>query len=219
MQRLIEGIRRFQSEVFPQHRDLFQSLANGQQPQTLFITCSDSRVVPNIMLSSGPGELFIVRNAGNIVPPHGEHAGGVSATIEYAVEVLGVRDVVVCGHSDCGAMRAAMNPAGVASLKAVSAWLRHAERAAAVVEETCADLGDAARLEAMIEENVVAQIANLLTHPCVAARVKSGRLDVHGWTFDIATGTFRVHDTAEDAFVPLASFGNGRRPLREVANG
>jgi carbonic anhydrase len=218
MQRLIEGISRFQSEVFPRHRDLFRSLASGQRPQTLFITCSDSRVVPNIMLSAGPGELFIIRNAGNIVPPHGEPAGGVSATIEYAVEVLGVREVVVCGHSDCGAARAAMNPEAVASLKAVSAWLRHAERAAAVVHETAAKRSEAERLEIMIEENVVAQMANLGTHPCVAARLKSGRLEVHGWTFDIATGSFRVYDPAEGAFVPL-DLRQAGAPIREVAHG
>lgn len=203
MKKFLAGIIKFQNEVFPRERHVYEQLAEGQQPDTLFIGCSDSRVVPNDMLQAGPGELFIIRNAGNIVPPHGESLGGVSATVEYAVEVLKVRHIVVCGHSDCGAMRALMHPEKIRDLKAVYQWLHHAERVSAVTRELHGDLEPAKYLERLIEENVVAQIENLLTYPCVAAKVRSGSLMMHGLVFNIKTGQFSMLDRTNLTFAPV----------------
>src|SRR5437763_2332951 len=119
MQKLIQGIHRFQQESFRPLQSLFEQLSKGQSPETLFITCSDSRIDPNLLTRSEPGDLFIVRNAGNIVPPHGAAAGGEAASVEFAVAAFGVKDVVVCGHSDCGAMKALLRPEAVAGLPAV----------------------------------------------------------------------------------------------------
>jgi carbonic anhydrase len=205
VKKLIEGFVRFKSEVYPQHRELFRELASQQNPDTLFIACSDSRVVPGILLQAGPGELFVCRNAGNIAPSYGEHAGGVSATIEYAVQVLKVKHVVVCGHSDCGAMKAALHPEQVAHLPAVSHWLHHVDKALAIVNETFAHVDEHRKLELLIEENVIAQLDNLMTHPSVAAKVRAGALQLHGWIYDIPHGEFKIYDRAQHAFVPLAS--------------
>jgi carbonic anhydrase len=205
VKKLIEGFVRFKSEVYPQHRELFHELAAKQNPDTLFIACADSRVVPATLLQAGPGELFVCRNAGNIVPSYGEHTGGVSATIEYAVQVLKVKDVIVCGHTDCGAMKAALDPKGVAHLPAVAQWLHHVDRAVAVVNETSGHADEQRKLDLLIEENVIAQLDNLMTHPSVAAKVRSGALRLHGWIYDIPHGEFKAFDRARHTFVPLAS--------------
>ena len=135
MEKLLAGMVRFQNEVFPRNRHLYQQLAREQQPEALFICCSDSRVVPHELTQTLPGELFICRNAGNIVPAHGDVLGGVSATVEYAVQVLKVKHIIVCGHSDCGAMRAVLHPDKVQSYRAVARWIRHAERVSAIAHE------------------------------------------------------------------------------------
>jgi len=166
MKALIEGFLKFQNEVFPQRTDLFKHLATTQHPGTLFITCSDSRVVPELLTQQEPGELFVIRNAGNIVPSYSPHPGGVSATVEYAVAVLGVTDIVICGHSDCGAMTAVATCTCMDHLPAVSGWLQHAE-SAKVINESRAHASDAAKVSAMVRENVIAQLANIQTHPSV----------------------------------------------------
>ncbi len=211
MDRLLENIVKFQNEVYPRQKHLLQQLASQQQPETLFICCSDSRIVPDQLLQTEPGQLFTCRNAGNIVPPHGDVVGGVSATVEYAVQVLRVRHVVICGHSDCGAMKAVLHPDKVTQYRAVAKWLRHAERVLAVARETRPDLDDEAMLDVLIEENVCAQIHNLLTHPCVAAKVKTGALQVHGLVFDIPRGEFKILDRATDTFLKVADVVAARR--------
>jgi carbonic anhydrase len=203
MRKLIEGVLRFQNEVYPQHRELYQDLANGQSPRWLLITCSDSRVVPNLIAQVGPGELFICRNAGNIVPAHGESSGGVAATIEYAVQVLGVPHIIVCGHSDCGAMRAVMHPEKVADLPAVARWIAYADRARAVVLETMPDAPEDRKLEALTQENVLAQLDNLRTLPSVAAKLRAGALEIHGWTYDIRSGGFVAWDEDHARWRPI----------------
>lgn len=203
MKRVISGIARFQDEVFPQNRELFEGLASGQRPEALFITCSDSRIDPCMLTQTKPGDIFICRNAGNIVPAYGEVIGGVSATIEYAVLVLGVKDIIICGHSDCGAMRALLNPKSVAHLPAVSGWLRYGESARFAVEENHSHLSGADLLNAMIEQNVLAQLDNLRTHPAVSARLAKGQLNLHGWVYDIGSGEVRAHDPAQARFVGL----------------
>ncbi len=203
MKKVISGLARFQDEVFPHNRDLFEALASGQTPETLFITCSDSRIDPCMLTQTKPGDIFICRNAGNIVPAYGEVIGGVSATIEYAVLGLGVKDIILCGHSDCGAMRALLNPKSVAHMPAVSAWLRYGESARFVVQENHSHLVGADLLTAMIERNVLAQLDNLRTHPSVSARFANGQLNLHGWVYDIGSGEVRTLNTAQGRFVPL----------------
>ena len=187
MQHLIDGFRKFQSEAFAQRSDLFKHLATTQSPGTLFVSCSDSRVVPELLTQQEPGDLFVIRNAGNIVPSYGPEPGGVSATVEYAVAVLGVSDIVICGHSDCGAMTAISTCKCLDHLPAVANWLRHAE-SAKVINAARDHSSDAARLNALVRENVVAQLANLKTHPSVALALEQGRLTLHGWVYDIETG-------------------------------
>lgn len=203
MKRLIDGALRFQGEVFQEHRDLFRTLATGQSPEALLITCSDSRVAPDLIVQAKPGDLFICRNAGNIAPPYSDVNGGVTATIEYAVAVLKVAHIIVCGHSDCGAMKALLHPEKLQGLPSVKNWLRHASRAEVVVRENQPDLDDAARINALIEENVLAQLDNLRTHPSVASRLRSGNLALHGWVYDIETGQIRV-STNQSAFLPMS---------------
>jgi carbonic anhydrase len=203
LRQLVERYARFRREVFPQHRDLFENLAETQSPSVLFITCADSRIVPDLILQSDPGDLFVCRNAGNIIPPYGEMTGGVSATIEYAVDVLQVRAIVVCGHSDCGAMRALLTPERVANLPTVAAWLRQAESARRIVAEHYANHDEAAIVDALVEENVVAQIEHLETHPSVISRLRRGDLDIYGWVYRIHTGEIVTLDASQGRFVPL----------------
>ncbi len=204
MRKLIEGALRFETEIFPQQRELYTELAGGQSPQWLMIACSDSRVVPSLLLQAGPGELFICRNAGNIVPAHGEYSGGVAATIEYAVQVLKVQHLIVCGHSDCGAMKAVLHPESVQQLPAVAHWVQYAQSARAVVLETANGESEQRLLEMLTQENVLAQLDNLRTLPCVAAKLRTGALTLHGWFYDIAHGRFTTWNAEGRAWRPLA---------------
>jgi carbonic anhydrase len=192
--RILSGVSRFHRDVFPEHRELFERLALGQRPHALFITCSDSRIDPCLLTQMKPGDLFICRVIGNVVPPYPEAVGGVSATIEYAVGVLGVEDVIVCGHTDCGVMKGVLSPEAVADLPAVSAWLEYAHpaRQAAASDD----------LLAVTEANVVRQLENLRTHPSVAHRLKQGDLAVHGWVYHLAEGAVTSYDPAAARFAP-----------------
>lgn len=208
MEKLIKGFELFRKVTYPTKQRLFKKLASAQAPHTLVITCADSRVVPEYFTSSDPGQLFVVRNVGNIVPPYAQFTGGVSAAIEYAVVALGVKDIVICGHSDCGAMKATLNPASVSEMQAVAAWLRHAEVAKHVLDENYQLDNDADRLYALTEENIISQLDHLRTHPSVAARIASGKLGIHGWIYDIETADIRVFDPDERRFVSLEIPGN-----------
>lgn|SRR5512140_1967879 len=203
MQKLIEGLHTFRADIFLKKRELYQTLALGQRPETLFITCSDSRVEPNQLTQTGPGELFLLRNAGNLVPRHGVHHGGETATIEYAIEVLGVSDVIVCGHSDCGAMRALLDPRSAEGLPEVQLWLRHAERTREIVEENYRHLEGRRRLMATIQENVLVQLEQLRTHPAVARAQAAGRLRLHGWVYKIEAGEVFAYDPVTGQFPSL----------------
>ncbi len=202
MQKLVDGVHRFHEEVFGSQQRLFQQLAGGQSPQTLFITCSDSRIDPNLLTQTEPGELFILRNAGNIVPPYGPAGGGEAATIEYAVSVLGVQDIVVCGHSHCGAMSGLLHPEQVEELPAVRGWLAHAEATARIIKENYEHISDPqARLTATVEENVLVQIENLRTHPSVLAALARRDLALHGWVYKFEAGQVFSYDAAIGQFM------------------
>ena len=202
---LVEGVLQFREQVYPEREAQFRRLASGQRPHTLFITCADSRVVPEMITQTDPGELFVCRNIGNIVPAYGEMLGGVSAIVEYACTALGISHVIVCGHSDCGAMKGLLNPddPNLRRMPTVTSWLRNAEAARSVVEVTRPGLEGATKVQALVEQNVRTQMQHLRTHPAVAARLAEGRLSLHGWVYDIEDGTvFMVDETSGEA-VPL----------------
>jgi carbonic anhydrase len=206
MQKLIHGIHQFRMEDFRPLQGLFEQLAKEQNPETLFITCSDSRIDPNLLTRSQPGDLFILRNAGNIVPPHGAASGGEAATIEFAVAALGVRDIIICGHSHCGAMRGLLEPETVESLPAVASWLTHAETTRRIVRDNYSHLDGDRLVTAAIEENVLVQLEHLRTLPAVATRLVRGDLHLHGWVYKIETGEVFAYDMANGQFVPLAQY-------------
>jgi carbonic anhydrase len=187
MQKLVEGLHKFQSE-FAEHRDLFMQLSKGQNPEVLFITCSDSRVNPNLITQTAPGDLFILRNAGNIIPPYGTAASGEAATIEFAIAELGIRHVIVCGHTLCGAMRALVAPELPQDLPAVRTWLQQAESTRRLIKENYGHLEGDALNTATAEENVLAQIENLRTHPTVRSRIARRELSLYAWVYKIETG-------------------------------
>jgi len=199
---LIGRVFSFEKTVFPNQSDLYGKLATqGQSPKALMISCADSRVVPEHIMQAQPGDLFVCRNAGNIVPPFAQKIGGVSATVEYAVMALGVRDIIVCGHSDCGAMKAVAHPEMVAAMPNVAVWLNHSDAAQKVVADAYPGLDDAARVRAISLENVVAQIAHLRTHPSVASGIARGEIALHGWFVDIHAGQILALDGETDRFI------------------
>ncbi|MFM9828253.1 MAG: carbonic anhydrase [Sphingomonas sp.] len=203
MPRFAAGVVRFQNEIFPNKRALFEQLSAGQSPEALFITCSDSRIETAMLTQTEPGDLFICRNAGNIVPPHTSQTGGMTASIEFAVAVLEVPHIVVCGHTECGAMKGAMAIESVASLPHVSQWLGYAKAAVDIVDRIGGDLNDAERMTMLLEQNVMLQLQHLRTHPSVAARVAAGMLELHGWVYDIKTGGVSALDATQQRFVPV----------------
>jgi carbonic anhydrase len=203
MQEIVDGFLRFQREVLPRRTELFKRLATAQNPRALFISCSDSRLVPELVTQREPGDLFVIRNAGNIVPSYGPEPGGVSATIEYAVAALGVSDVVICGHSDCGAMTAVATCKCLDHMPAVRDWLRYAD-SAKVVSEAREHASERERVDSMVRENVIAQLANIRTHPSVRLALDRGRLALHGWVYDIESGSIDTLDGTTGRFVSLA---------------
>jgi carbonic anhydrase len=205
MQTLVEGVHHFRQNVFPSKLRLFKRLAKGQQPIALFITCSDSRINPNLITQTEPGELFILRNAGNIVPTYGAAAGGEGATIEYAVAGLDVEDVIVCGHSHCGAIKGLLEPDAIKDLPAVAAWLSHAEATRRIVREKYGCCSNNVQVTRATEENVLLQLENLRTHPSVAAAVARGRLKLHGWVYKIETGEVSAYDPKYRQFRPVTT--------------
>jgi carbonic anhydrase len=215
MQKLVQGVHDFQKEVFGSRRRFFERLADGQKPLALFITCSDSRVNPNLITQTQPGELFIMRNAGNIVPPYGSAAQGEAATIEFAVTGLSVADVIVCGHSHCGAMKGLIEPATVEHMPAVQGWLACAETTRRIIRENYTHLEGQALLTAAVEENVLVQLENLRTHPSVAAALSRRALNLHGWVYKLETGEVFAYHPEHCQFLSLTP--DPDRPARAVA--
>ncbi|MFC6646633.1 carbonic anhydrase [Granulicella cerasi] len=202
LDRLKDGIRRFQSGPYAENAEKYKTAATTpQKPHTLMITCADSRIDIETVTSAAPGELFTTRNVGNLVPAYGEMLGGVSAVIEYAVNALGVQHIVVCGHSDCGAMKALRNPSSLDSLPTVKQWLRNAQAASVVAEMMAKDDETAHdKLRRLTERNVLLQLQHLKTHPSVAGALAQEKLTVSGWVYDLGTGEVRIAEDGSSVF-------------------
>jgi len=222
MEKLIAGIHRFQNDVFAPRRDFFRHLVNGQRPRALFVTCSDSRMVPDLICQTDPGDLFVLRNAGNIVPPYTPGApSGEAATIEYAIKGLDIRNVVVCGHTCCGAMQAVLDPEATANMPRVRQWLGNADAAGEIVCTCYQHLSAEARWAVTVQENVLVQVEHLRTHPVVAAGLAAGELRLHAWVYKMETGQVFAYDPAAGQFLPLdrASAGGAITPAHRRAFG
>lgn len=221
MQKLINGLHQFQQNIFANQREFFERLAGGQAPDAMFITCSDSRIDPNLITQTEPGDLFVLRNAGNIVPSYGAAIGGEAASVEFAVAGLGVKDIIVCGHSHCGAMKGLLDESLVAGTPAVKTWLQHAESTKRIMRENYSELSGYELMSACVQENVLAQLENLRTHPSVAARLAAGRISLHGWVYKIETGQVFAYDASQGQFLPFeeASLESIRAEPRSVFAG
>jgi carbonic anhydrase len=204
MQRIIDGIRQFRREQFPALKEDFVRLAKKKQnPLAMLITCSDSRVNPNLITHTDPGDLFLHRNAGNIVPPYGHGASGEAATIEYAVEVLGIRNIIVCGHSHCGAMQALLQEHLLDDLPAATDWFAHAHSTRKIVRARYPGMAVEELVAKAAHENVLVQLANLRTHPVVAAGIAMGTLEVFGWYYEIESGLIYAYDPELKRFTAI----------------
>jgi carbonic anhydrase len=204
MQQLVQGIHHFQKIGFREREELFGRLQHGQQPEACLITCADSRIVPNLITNSEPGQLFILRNVGNIVPCYGTSNNGELAAVEYAVVELGIEDLIVCGHTCCGAMGALVNSAnatGPSRTPLVANWLRHAEATLEIVREHYQHLQGQALINAAAEENVLVQLEHLRSLPVIAARISSGRVRLHGWMYKIESGEVFCYESEVGQFV------------------
>lgn len=205
MPKFVAGVVRFQSEVFPQKKDLFEQLSQGQAPEALFITCLDSRIETAMITQTDPGDLFVCRNAGNIAPPHKNQTGGMTASIEFAVAALQVPHIVICGHTNCGAMKGAMNPESLDKLPHVRDWLSYSKAAVDIVHELGDSANDQDRMTMLLEQNVVLQLQHLRTHPAVSERLAKRDVTLHGWVYDIATGNVTAYDEATNRFEPFSA--------------
>jgi len=206
MEKLVRGIHHFQTTHFNDHRELFKHLSEGQQPDTLMITCSDSRIAPNLLLQTKPGDIFMLRNAGNIIPAHGAvRDGGEAATIEYAIKGLNISHIIVMGHAHCGAMKGLLHPEQLEGMPSVVNWLEHASATRQVIRECYPDLDGQDLLNAAIKENVLVQLDNLRTYPAVAARLAKGEVTLHGWVYEIESGKILAFDPISSHFIPITS--------------
>lgn len=203
MQKLLQGLQHYQTKIFGTQREMFERLSQGQSPDVLFITCSDSRINPNLLTQTEPGELFILRNAGNMVPPYGSVQGGEAATIEFAVAGLGVKDIIICGHTHCGAMKGLLEPPNPVDFPALVNWLGHAESTRRIVRDKYSQHEGSALLSVTIQENVLAQMENLRTHPVIASGLSLGKLKLHGWVYKIETGEVFGYDPESCQFQKL----------------
>ncbi len=210
LEKLKAGVRQFQAEVHADKADEYQKAATTpQQPHTLVIACADSRVDVETITSSGPGDVFITRNIGNMVPAYGQMLGGVSAVIEYAVSALKVRHIVVCGHSDCGAMKALLNPESTEQMPTVRSWLTNGHAALSVATSKASE-DKYQQLRTLTEENVLLQMVHLQTHPSVAGALAREELTISGWLYDIGSGEVFIAESGSRDFVPV-----GKHPSAE----
>jgi carbonic anhydrase len=206
LEELIEGIQEFRETYYAEHQEMFEILSHGQKPKFLFITCSDSRVDPNLITQSEIGELFVIRNAGNIMPPFGSANGGEGAALEYAINALGIDQVIVCGHSHCGAMKGLLNLDKLEhEMPLVHQWLRHSEATLRLVKDNYHSYSNDELIEITIAENVLTQIDNLKTYPIVRSRLYQGKLKIYGWIYHLETGEVLAFDPESHTYRHLQS--------------
>ncbi|NJM65847.1 MAG: carbonic anhydrase [Acaryochloris sp. RU_4_1] len=206
MKNLVRGLQEFKQNYVAGHQQLFEELSHGQKPRVLFITCSDSRINPNLITQTDVGELFVIRNAGNIIPPYGAANGGEGGTIEYAIGALGIEQVVVCGHSHCGAMKGLMKLNQLqADMPLVYNWLQHAETTRRIVVDNYPHAEGEEQVEILVAENVLVQIDNLQTYPIIRSRLMQGKLHIYAWVYYIETGEVLAYDKQTHTYVPPQS--------------
>jgi carbonic anhydrase len=198
--KIVQGVAKFRREVYPGQRQLFEQVKHGQQPIAMFFTCADSRVDPAMLMQSRPGEIFIERTPGNIAPKYSDHVGGVTASVEYAVLALHVPLIIVCGHSDCGVVKALLEPERAAEMPALQNWMRHALASRERLLREHRDISTEEKLRLLTEYNVLTQLENLQTHPAVAAALSRGELALQGWVYDIAAGSISAADADSGRF-------------------
>lgn len=204
MKDLIQGLRDFKDNYFCSHFELFEQLTHGQTPKVLFITCSDSRIDPNLITQAQPGDLFVIRNAGNIIPPYGAANGGEGAAIEYAINALDIEQVIICGHSHCGAIKGLLKLESLeADMPLVHGWLRHAEATRLLIKEHYSTYEGEELIEAAIAENVLTQLENLKTYPVIHSRLYQGKLKLYGWIYNIETGEVLSYNVDNHSFLPV----------------
>ena len=205
LEKLKAGARQFRAEVYNKNAEAYQKAASQpQRPHALIVACADSRVDVETITNSQPGDVFITRNIGNMVPAYGQMVGGVSAVIEYAVTALKVQHVVICGHSDCGAMKALLKPDSTSAMPTVKNWLDNGASALSVAETVHKQQGRE-MLPVLTEQNVLMQLAHLKTHPSVAGAMARRELTVSGWVYDIASGEVRIAESGADEFTPVSA--------------
>ncbi len=203
MEWLVQGVRAFQKEVFAKRQEMYEKVAHSQSPHLLFITCADSRIDPELLTGSEPGQMFVARNPGAIVPIYdGEVAAGMHASIEYALAVLAVRHIIVCGHSNCGAVRGMLYPEMVAGVPAVARWLRNGEDAIELLQAEEPFPSEEARIRRLTELNVLQQMRHLATHPSVARLLEANELTIRGWVYEIHTGKVERYEANAEQFLP-----------------
>lgn len=204
LERLLDGVRHFCKNEYPHRQEVYDQVTReGQRPHTLFVTCADSRIDPELITQSGPGDIFVARNIGNIVPAYGEMMGGVSAVVEYAISALEVDQVVVCGHADCGAMRGLLHQEKITGMPAVQNWLQNAHAALSIADALNSRKDEAEFLDELTRQNVLLQMNHVRTHPSVAGRMAQGRLAVYGWVYDFRLGQVLNYDEESKQFLPI----------------
>ncbi len=203
--KIVDGVGKFQREVFPARRKLFHELEHQQQPIAMFFTCADSRIVPNLLMQTEPGEVFIERTPGNIAPRYSDHVGGVTASVEFAIQALHVPLIIVCGHTDCGVIKALLDPEKAAGMPAVQSWMRYSLGAREWLLRDRPNASKEEKLRLLTEYNVLVQLENLKTHPSVEARLGRGELELHGWVYDIGSGTVTAADPNTGVFDLLST--------------
>jgi carbonic anhydrase len=203
---LVRGLEEFKHSYVAKHHELFEELSHGQKPRVLFITCADSRVAPNLLTQTDLGELFVMRNAGNIIPPFGAANGGEGGTIEYAISALGIEQIIVCGHSHCGAMKGLLKLNKLQEgMPLVYDWLKHAESTRRMVMDNYPEAKGEELIEILVAENVLIQIDNLKTYPVVRSKLLQGKLQIYGWVYHIETGEVLAYDHNTHTYLPPQS--------------
>jgi carbonic anhydrase len=207
IKRILKGLNQFQTNYFTLHQEMFRQLSQGQTPEILFITCSDSRIDPNLLTQTKPGELFIIRNVGNIIPTHGSSNSSEGAGVEYAVSALNIKHIIVCGHSHCGSMKALLQLNSLnEEMPLVYDWLKHhAESTRRLLRDNYKNYDGEELLKIAVEQNVLTQIENLETYPVIRSKLHGGKLSLHAWVYEIETGQIFAYDANNRKFVPLGS--------------